>query len=186
MNVRIIEVEKIIADSPWHMNVLTTVRELELPDWMVGAGFVRNAVWDNLHGFKNFTPLADIDVIYFDPNLLDAGSDNAYEQQLTEKIPSQRWSVHNQARMHVRNNDQAYTSCEDAMAHWLETPTCIAVTLTDQNHLKLIAPYGVDDLLTLNVRPTLSGVRKPEIYNERIRTKEWDRTWPKLRIHFPE
>lgn len=32
----------------WHL--LDIVRSLALPDCWIGAGFVRNAVWDHLHG----------------------------------------------------------------------------------------------------------------------------------------
>lgn len=33
------------------MTVLRTVRRLGLNDWCLGAGFVRNLVWDRLHGY---------------------------------------------------------------------------------------------------------------------------------------
>ena len=33
-----------ILSDPWRMAVLRAVRALALPDWAVGAGFVRNAV----------------------------------------------------------------------------------------------------------------------------------------------
>ena len=34
---------------------------------MIGAGFVRNPVWDHLHNYENETPSTDIDIAYFDP-----------------------------------------------------------------------------------------------------------------------
>ena len=50
------------------MDVLRVVRQHQLPDSWVGAGFVRRKVWDNLHGFEEPTPLNDIDVLFFNPN----------------------------------------------------------------------------------------------------------------------
>lgn len=179
---QIIDVTEVILDSPWHLKILKAVRELNLSDWMIGAGFVRNAIWDQLHGFAVFTPLADIDVIYFDSARLNASEDTAIEFKLNDVLPDVPWSVRNQARMHTRNGDQAYASSEDAVRHWLETPTSTAVRLENDGTLSVIAPHGLGDLLGLDVRPTPSGVRKPEIYDQRIRTKDWGSTWPKLKI----
>src|SRR5712664_2713902 len=40
----------IIAQDPVGMEQLRSVRTLDLPDWCIAAGFVRNRVWDHLHG----------------------------------------------------------------------------------------------------------------------------------------
>ena len=34
------------------MNVLNEANKLNLPDWVIGAGFLRNKVWDYLHDIK--------------------------------------------------------------------------------------------------------------------------------------
>jgi len=41
--------QTILTDDPWRRDVLAAVRSLALPDCWVGAGFIRNAVWDYLH-----------------------------------------------------------------------------------------------------------------------------------------
>lgn len=178
------DIAVVITDNPWHMDVLRTVRELNLKDWMIGAGFVRNIVWDHLHGYDFHTPLSDVDVIYFDLANAERPFDQEYEVQLMAMLKSVPWSVRNQARMHVRNGDLPYLSSEDAMAHWLETPTCVGVTLCDDDTVSMIAPYGVEDLLSLHVRPTPWGVKKPGIYRERIEEKNWPKSWPKLRVFY--
>jgi hypothetical protein len=180
------DIAAVIADSPWHMDVLRTVRKLNLKDWMIGAGFVRNMVWDRLHGYDFRTPLSDVDVIYFDPNFSEPSYDQDYELQLSAILSGVPWSVRNQARMHVRNDDQPYLSSEDAMAHWLETPTCVGVKLRDDGGLSVIAPYGVRELLNLEVRPPPSGFKKPETYRDRIDKKDWLKPWPKLRILYAD
>ncbi len=74
---------------------------------MLAAGFVRNLVWDRLHGLVA-TPFTDIDVIYFDPADLSRETENRYEAELRILAPEYPWSVKNQARMHLRNGDKPY------------------------------------------------------------------------------
>lgn len=185
-NSRTNEVLDVIAQSSWHMDILRAVKELDLNDWMIGAGFVRNAVWDHLHQYECHTPLSDVDVIHFDPIRSTSSYDEDYEGQLAAMNSSIPWSVRNQARMHMGNDDEPYLSSEDAMVHWLETPTCVGVKLSDEDSLLLIAPHGVLDLLNLEVCPTPSGYRKPEIYRNRIAKKNWSKNWPGVRIFYAD
>lgn len=50
------------------MEALSIASTLELSEWCLAAGFVRNLVWDRLHGFGCATDLNDIDLINFDPH----------------------------------------------------------------------------------------------------------------------
>lgn len=56
-----------VKEDRWMIDILAAARELQLPDSWVCAGFVRSKVWDVQHGFAVRTPLADVDVIYYDP-----------------------------------------------------------------------------------------------------------------------
>jgi len=40
------DVVNLIQKDAWMMKVLYTAKNLNLSDWMIGAGFVRNKVWD--------------------------------------------------------------------------------------------------------------------------------------------
>ncbi|MEO1142771.1 MAG: nucleotidyltransferase family protein, partial [Pseudomonadota bacterium] len=102
------------------METLQAARGIGLPDWAIGAGFIRNAVWDHLHGYDKITPLADIDVLYFEPSDLSKERELDIEAILKAILPDRPWSVRNQARMHLRNNDAPYASTEDALRYWLE------------------------------------------------------------------
>jgi hypothetical protein len=176
---RTTQIIEIISSSKWRMGVLRVVQDLGLPAWWVGAGFVRNAVWDHLHG-KSMTPMNDIDVVYFDAERPDPAIDENIEMELESRGPRKKWSVSNQARMHVRNGDEPYTSAVDAIAHWPETATAVAVTLSSDRVIKLAAPHGVDDLFDLVVRPTTP--QKAAIVVERAAAKRWAGLWPKLRF----
>ncbi len=59
-------IARIIAEDAIAMEQLRAARELGLPDWCIAAGFVRNRVWDHLHGIVPPRLPADIDVIYYD------------------------------------------------------------------------------------------------------------------------
>lgn len=175
----------LIADDGWMMAVLDAARQLELPDCWIGAGFVRRKVWDHLHGFARGTPLDDIDLLYFQRSDTSPAAEQAIEERLHRAMPGQPWSVKNQARMHLRNGDQPYTGTIDAMRHWLETPTCVAVRLNAKGELELAAPYGVDDLLQMILRPTPAGRRREQAYQERIAGKKWLQDWPKTSATWP-
>ncbi len=175
-----------IRSSPWHMHTLQAVRAVDLPNWAIGAGFVRNAVWDRLHDHPALTPLADVDVLYFDANDIGRDRERRVETRLDGALADRPWSVRNQARMHLRNGDPPYASTLDAMRFWLETPTCVAVRLEANDELSLLAPYGLRDLVKLRGRPTPAGRRKVGAYQDRMRQKDWPAIWPKVVVFGPD
>lgn len=158
----------IAADSS-RLHLLRVLREVGPEGAWIGAGFVRNAVWDHLHGYGEATPLADIDVLHFAPRALDPQADADFEAALRRRCEAP-WSVKNQARMHLRNGDRPYRDCADALCHWAETCTAVALRLVGER-LELLAPLGVDDLLALKVRPTAHFAGKPEVYRRRLRRR---------------
>lgn len=173
----------LIKNDEWMMQVLRVVKELNLPDWMIGAGFVRGKVWDYLHDYKKRTPLGDVDVIYFDKSDIREETEKEIERKLTEKMPDVPWSVKNQARMHLVNNEPPYSSSEDALSKWPEIVTCIAVSMDEKNNLVLIAPHGIKELVSFEVKPSPAFQRNLEIYRNRIKKKNWQEKWPKLKIY---
>ncbi|HLT78494.1 MAG TPA: nucleotidyltransferase family protein [Ferrovibrio sp.] len=174
-----------VAADPWAMDILRIARRLALPDWAIGAGFLRGMVWDRLCGFASRTALNDIDVVYFDTTDTGRDRENAAEAQLHAWRPDQVWSVRNMARMHLRNGDASYRDTEDAISHWLETPTAVAVSLDADDSLRLLAPHGADDLLAAHVRPTPQGRRKIDQYQLRVTTKNWPARWPCVKVEAP-
>ena len=175
----------LVAADTWRMAALTAVAELGLPDCWIGAGFARGAVWDRLHGYTSRTPLDDIDVVYFDPETRNPAAEAALERRLGEYLPGLPWEVRNQARMHLRNGDPPYRSSADALAHWLETPTAVALRLNRAGGLELLAPFGTGDLFDMVVRPTphaRTHAHRLTAYRERVEKKNWLAKWPKMRI----
>lgn len=185
------QILEIIGDDKWMKDVLKTVKTLALPDWWVGAGFVRGKVWDHLHNYKIPTPLADVDVIYFDPDDFGKNESNSestkmekkYEAELSLLMSGIKWSVTNQARMHIFHaEDKPYKNSTEALSRWIETATCVGVKLNSNNELELTAPHGIKDLTHLLLKPTIKtpeGIRR---FNERIKEKGWLKKWPKLKV----
>ncbi len=163
------------------MDALRQVEALGLPDCWIGAGFIRNAVWDTLHGRLWQEPQSDIDVIYFDVVATVPSFAGRYEAFLKKNRPALLWSVKNQAIMHLKNGDASYCDTADALRFWPERCTAIAVRLC-QGRLDLLAPFGIDDLLALRVRPTPKFAQRLPLYQQRLKAKNWAARWPRLSI----
>jgi hypothetical protein len=177
-----LDIIRIITEDQWMMDVLRIVKSLQLNDWWIGAGFVRNKIWDFIHGYSTRTPLDDIDVIYYNPPMIPESIDKEYEMTLKRKDKGLKWSVKNQARMHSRNADPPYSSIVEAISRWTETATAIAVTIDQHEKIAFIAPFGITDLINLIIRPTPAGMENIEVYKKRIKEKKWQVLWPMLQV----
>jgi hypothetical protein len=178
---RTTQLETLISSDPVCMHVLALVRDLGLPDCWVSAGFVRNRVWDHLHGLAPSPSQGDIDVIWFDATDPAPERDRFLESTLRHRDSTLAWSVKNQARMHRRNADLPYRCATDAMRYWPETATAVGVRLDPHGAVEVAAPFGLDDLFNLLVRPTdrFMGEKYP-VYLERQRARQWQAKWPRL------
>ena len=169
-----------IRSDQVRMRALHLASELNLPDWCIAAGFIRNLVWDKLHKKEASTPLNDFDLIYHDPKNIAPGKDKQLELRL-KKRTNQPWSVKNQARMHIRNKDRPYTSTSNAMSYWIEVETAVGVKLSETGEIKIVAPFGIENLFRNTI--TINRYRrKPEDFYKRIESKNWLSQWPKLKV----
>ncbi len=174
------DIARFIGAQPEIRQLLKAVADLALADAWIGAGLIRNAVWDELHGFP-VTPHAssDIDVAYYDTSDVSPQRDKVIETQLQAGCPHVTWDVHNQAHMHLRNGDAPYLDTEDAIRHWPDTATAVAARVFG-DQVTVTAPHGVDDLLGLIVRPTPAFASKADVTRKRRASKNWAERWPKL------
>lgn len=176
------DIRKLIESDAWMMQALKATEALNLPDWWIGAGFLRNKVWDTLEGNES-KPSRDVDLAYFNDQDETAETDWAYDEQMKHDYPFAKWEVRNQARMHYYDDLPKFTSTEEGIAHWVETATCVGVKLVD-GELKFLFCYGIDDLINLTAR-AVSVYDTPEriatFYN-RVNKKGWRRRWPHLTV----
>ncbi|QNK89578.1 nucleotidyltransferase family protein [Sporosarcina sp. resist] len=172
----------IIKNDEYIISILKSVEKLNLNDAWVAAGLIRNKVWDVLHNIN--TPINDIDVIYFDNIDTSWETEKDLEKKLEILIPNQPWTVKNQARMHLKNGFDSYNSSFDGVAHFTEIPTAIAVKICN-SELKIMAPYGLDDLFKKIVKPTpyyQNNSKLRSIYIERMQEKKWHEIWIDLSV----
>jgi uncharacterized protein len=180
------DILNLIQNDERMMGILQAASMLHLPDWWICAGFVRSKIWDELHGFKNRTEIPDVDVIYFNESSLEEETEKRLEAALRDMLPEVPWSVKNEARMHVVNDISPYESSEDAISKFPETATALGVKLDSNQELILTAPWGLDDVLNMEVRPTpyfKETQQRAVIYEERVIQKNWKATWPKINVY---
>ena len=152
----------IIKTTPALMTILQLIQDCHLKQGALAAGSIRNTVWQVLSG-QPVMFNSDIDVVFFDPER-PASDDLKIYQQLTDKAPQYQWQIKNEV--------------------YIEVPTCIGAFL-DENQIKLIAPYGVDDLINFRCSPIpyyRQDAKHMAIYQQRMAQKQWHQQWPKLQI----
>lgn len=124
------DITRLLEKDSWRMNVLKAAAELKLPDWWIGAGFLRNAIWDAMED-RDSSPTRDVDLAYFNKDDTNPETDWAYDERMKTDYPFAEWEVRNQARMDYVDNLDPYVSVADGIAHWVETATCVATKLVD-------------------------------------------------------
>lgn len=180
------DIIKLIENDERMMEIIKAASQLSLPDWWICAGFVRSKIWDTVHGFENRTDTPDVDVIYFDPADTSEKIEKELEVELRRILPDVPWSVKNEARMHVKYHIGSYTSAEDAISKFPETATALGVKIDMANNLILTAPWGVEDVINLELKPTpffKESKERATIYKERVIKKNWKGIWEKIEVY---
>lgn len=181
------QLHQLIRQDERMMAILRTVRRCNPPDWLVGAGLLRNLVWDHLHGYRQLTPPRDIDVAFFDASDLSPERDAEVTVQLASMMPGVAWEATNQAAVHLWYADvfgqtvSPFTSTTEAIATWPETATCTAVHLLPDDSLQIVAPFGLEDLFQMVLRRNPARVTEAQ-FQQRLRDKKTQQKWPQVRI----
>lgn len=179
--------QALARQSPWMMQALRAARSLELQSWCIGAGAVRNLVWDHLHDKAEASQLADVDLTYFDAAQLEPGPEQALQARLVAICPSLPWEVCNQARVHLwfeahfGHAVEPLGSLEEAVASWPEYATAVGLWLDDDDAVHVIAPHGLDDLFGCIVRRNPRRVSLAT-YGQRVREKRYAQRWPRVTV----
>lgn len=169
------------------MQALEAVRDLELSTWCIGAGAVRNLVWDALHDYATPSRLPDMDVAYFDASDLAPETETELQQRLRRALPDIPWEVTNQATVHRWFEEyfghavESLASLRDAVASWPEYATCVGLCLHRDDSLQVIAPHGLDDLFNCVVRRNPTRVSM-ETYRLRVEQKNYALRWPRVTV----
>lgn len=174
------DIANLVENDDWMMSVLREAESLGLPDWMIGAGFLRNRVWDHLHNKQVQIPYTqDIDLIYCDALHQSIEHDKTFSEDVSKRT-GLHYEVINQAYTHTwHDRETPYKNSTEAISEWVETATCIAVTLKNGKPI-IIAPHGIDDLVQLIIRP--SPKADMLAFKKRYQDKQWLVRWPRLTV----
>ncbi len=152
----------ILRGSPGLMRVLAVARDLALPDWMVFSGAVYQPVWNHLTDRPPGYGVNDYDLAYFDAADLSYEAEDrvirrvaaAFEPPLRDRVEAR-----NQARVHLwfeAKFGEAYaplTGSAEALTRFTSPTFAVGARLEADGHLIIVAPFGLDDLFALRIRP---------------------------------
>lgn len=171
--------------APSLMQVLRTIRDLDLADWLVMSGAVYQAVLNHLTGRAPDYGIKDYDLGYFDASDLSYEAEDAVIRRVAAAFdePLRRMvEVRNQARVHLWFEDhfgEPYTplSCTaDALQRFASPMFAVGVRLEADGRLHIEAPFGLADLFALRLRP---NPHRPYRGFERAAASAASR-WPEL------
>jgi hypothetical protein len=161
----------ILRASPRVMTVLETLRALDPPDWRLFSGGVYQTVWNALSGRDPDYGVKDYDIGYFDPDVSWDAEDRVIEA-VAAAFPAPLDAlveVRNQARVHLwfadRFGDEDYPALDRtdaALERFLCPAFAVGVRLEADDRISVAAPFGLDDVFALRLRPTPGRPRRAE------------------------
>ena len=179
--------EDIVRATPSLMHVMTVARELDLPEWLIFSGAIYQPVLNHLTGRAPDYGIRDYDLGYFDPSDTSYEAEDEVIQRVAQTFAppfSEMVEVRNQARVHLwfenkfREPYAPLASSEEALSRFTTTAFSVGVRLEADDGLTILAPFGLEDLFALRLRP-----------NPNRRTTGFGRTaesamrrWPELRV----
>ena len=160
--------------------------QLGLPQWYLGAGCIAQTVWNLRSGAPAMQHIVDYDPVYYDAADLSETAEARQAQRAAALFGDQRVrvDVKNQARVHLWYASRfghaiaPYRSTRDAIDTWPTTATGVGIRTLDAG-LALYAPFGIEDLLALIVRPNRRQITR-DIYCAKVAC--WRACWPALTI----
>jgi hypothetical protein len=154
--------EAIVRSGPTLMQVLTTARDLDLPDWLIFSGAVYQRVLNHLTGRDLDYGIKDYDLGYYDARDISYEAEDAvirrvaarFEPPLREMV-----EVRNQARVHLwfeGKFGEQYAPLETsaaALERFVSPLFAVGVRLDAAGALTILAPFGLEDLFAMRLRP---------------------------------
>lgn len=177
--------EKIILKNKKLKELLTRLSNSDLKNYYVAAGCINQTIFNYYHDYELDYGINDFDIVYYDDDLSYEKEDEVikYIKELTKDMNIDL-DIKNEARVHLWYEEkygqkiEPYTSLEDAISSWGTTITCIGVRL-EKDKLVVFAPYGLNDLFDMNVRPIKKQFTQEQYL---LKTKKWQSKWPQLKV----
>jgi hypothetical protein len=177
-----------VRASPSLMQVLRGVRGLNLPDWRLVSGCVYQTVWNALTGREPDYGLKDYDTVYFDLDTSYEAEDAFIRKAAAAFSPplDRMVEVRNQARVHLWFEDkfgEPYPplSCTDESLERYICPAFAAgIRLEPDDTLTVAAPFGLEDLFAMRLRPNPSRPLNAEGFARVARSAK--ARWPDVTV----
>jgi hypothetical protein len=143
------------------MGLLGRVRSLGLPQWRLVAGCLYQTVWNVLTNRPRGTAIKDYDLIYYDNEDLSWEAEDAVIRCVVAATADcvGPVEVRNQARVHLWFSERfggAYRrlgSADEALRLYASIVHAIGIRLEDGDNIDIAAPFGLDDMFAMRVRP---------------------------------
>lgn len=153
--------ERIVRADPDLMRLLTVAKDADLPQWRLVAGCLYQTAWNVLTGRMPRTGIKDYDLVYFDASDLSWEAEDRVIRRIAAATPSFPGpvEVRNQARVHLwfeRHFGVPYpplTRTDEALERYASIVHAVGVRLEDDDRLDIVAPFGLDDLFSMTIRP---------------------------------
>jgi uncharacterized protein len=178
---------RLVLADPTVAAVLERTPALGVGDWWLTAGLLFQTAWNALTGRPPGTGIRDADLFYLDLDPSWAAEDAVIRRgaDLFAGLPVPV-EIRNQARVHLWYGGHFGTAapapfrdCAQAIDAFAAVCCAVGVTVED-GRPRLYAPYGVDDLLGLVVRPNPRSPAPREVYE--AKAARWRSVWPELTV----
>jgi hypothetical protein len=174
--------ETIIRSNPDLMRLPRYLRGAALPRWRLFSGCLYQTVWNVLTNRPRGTGIQDYDVTYFDGSDLSWKAKDAVIRRMGGHGPLQ---IRNQARVQLwyeRHFGVPYTplrSPDETLLRYPVTVQAVAARLEDDERLDIAAPFGLNDVLAMMVRPNPIRCHRSTFDPKATRVRA---IWPKITV----
>jgi len=175
--------KEILLQNKKLIALLQILDDLGIPDCYVTAGCINQTVLNYLHGYEIDYGIGDYDIVYYDEDVSYEAEDRIIKRiEAKASNLGLNLDIKNQARVHLWYEEKfghpmdKYTCVEDAINRWGTTMTCIGVKMHN-GKLDVYAPYGLNDLFSMTVRPNKVQFIKKDYIKK---TNRWKEKWPLL------
>jgi hypothetical protein len=167
-------------------SVIEKSRSLGIENYYIGAGCITQTVWNYQTNNDLLNGVEDIDFIYFDTDLSYKKEDETIKYIKSElDFCGLNLDIKNQARVHIWYKEkfgyeiEPYESAEAAINSWPASASAVGVRLEKANNLKVYAPFGLNDMFGMIIKPNKTQITE-EIYYKKA--NKWKSKWIDLKI----
>src|ERR1700722_13251910 len=178
------DLETALRQNKWLGEILERFEEGALPDSWLATCCIAQTIWNLRCEQPAEFGLKDVDLIYFDEQDLSFEAEASHKRRLRDlfqHLPI-KLDVKNEPRGHLWYEErfgygiEPYLSSADAIATFPTTATVVGVREI-RGKLDCCAPFGLDDLFGLVVRPNKRQLTRA-IYEAKV--DRWRSIWPRL------